>query len=229
MAERRRAGRSRLSVERASSARPRSSSAPVSAARRTRLSAKTPLAFGTASSCEGCGRTTSGSAFCGRHGEDAGVGDEDSRASTPGARRGRGRDRRPRRSPRGAPAPPASSRRGRARSPGRSAARRARSARGARRGSSARRRSEGRRRASSIHSGRSSASAARTSAAIISPFQSASTLSSRPGRTRLAPGGRGACRACRRAALRASGSALQPERSRLRMLVSSQLPCSVTS
>ena len=61
--------------------------------------------------------------------------------------------------------------------------------------------------AMSSQAGSPSMTPALASAAIISPFQSASTLSSRPGRTRVSRARRAAC--ARSAASRASSSSLR--------------------
>ena len=81
---------------------------------------------------------------------------------------------------------------------------------------------------SPIHSGSSRRTPALASAAIISPFQSASTLSSSPGRTRPSRASQQICRAASLAALHRRRCAV-PRLSRLRILWPSKLPSAVTS
>ena len=82
--------------------------------------------------------------------------------------------------------------------------------------------------AAASHDGCSKTCAAFASAAIIRPFQSASTLSSQPGRTRFALMAKSVVRAVARRASVASSRRLGLA-IRLRMLWPSQLPPSVTS
>ena len=83
--------------------------------------------------------------------------------------------------------------------------------------------------AAASQSSRWKTAAALASAAIIRPFQSASTLSSQPGPDALVARGLEHGAAARRAAAPPHRSAAPGRRLRLRMLWPSQLPSGVTS
>ena len=209
------------------SALSRHASSPASTASRTRFCAATAFGLGVASSAVECGRSSRSVGVVGGQIIAAGVGIGVMRieSALPGQRaleigalagrlvkRERGADH-------------GGVVRGQARQ--QQLALRARNGRAGRHASSPLAMKSKARRAMASHDGSSSATPALTSAAIISPFQSASTLSSSPGRTRSLAHAAGSCATARAGLVGRRCASLFA--SRLRILWPSKLPSSLTS